>query len=156
MVNMDRIEKTLLNSIFEVFEKIFFVFLEPFEQKGFACRWAASIQFYGANEGEIKAHFTEGIVESMVQNMLNIAKDDVTDTLREDCVKEAINVICGNFLRNLDSSAVFDLSLPFFEPCASGSLPEDHSHPAEDNKLSVSFKADNEMVNVVLLFKHGF
>jgi CheY-specific phosphatase CheX len=51
----------------------------------------------------------------MVQNMLVVDEDGVTQKLTEDCVKEAVNMIGGNFLQKYDSSKVFDLSIPLFK-----------------------------------------
>jgi len=36
----------------------------------------------------------------------------VTEAHVEDCVKEAANMVCGNFLVNLDASKKFTMSLP--------------------------------------------
>jgi CheY-specific phosphatase CheX len=50
----------------------------------------------------------------MVRNMLGLGNGAVTEPHVEDCVKEAANMVCGNFLVNLDASKKFTMSLPAF------------------------------------------
>ncbi len=50
----------------------------------------------------------------MVRNMLGIADEKEIERHVEDCVKEAANMVCGNFLVNLDASKKFAMSIPVF------------------------------------------
>jgi len=104
-----------MTSIFEVFEKMFYVFLEPVEKTHWDHQVVVSIRFTGPMNGIIAAYFSKGLSDVMVQNMLNLDEGEVSEKLREDCLKESVNMICGNFLRSFDSSKVFDLSLPVCE-----------------------------------------
>jgi hypothetical protein len=52
------------------------------------------------------------IAEAMVQNMLNLEGEEITETMMADCVKEAINMICGNFVRRLDPERCFSSRSP--------------------------------------------
>ncbi|MBW2631885.1 MAG: hypothetical protein JRC90_09020 [Deltaproteobacteria bacterium] len=64
----------------------------------------------------------------------------------EDCSKEAVNMICGNFLGKLDSTEVFNLSIPIFNP--------GRSEPSlEENVCRMDFDSDGEKVAVVVSFK---
>jgi CheY-specific phosphatase CheX len=103
----------LLNAIFEVFEKMFFVFFEPLDED-VKYDMISSINFTVSVNGEIKIFFSTGLLETMVQNMLSVNQKDVTENMMEDCAKEAVNMIGGNFLHKLDSSKVFELSIPMF------------------------------------------
>jgi CheY-specific phosphatase CheX len=102
-----------MNSIFEVFEKMFFVFLEPLDED-VKYDMTSSINFTGPLNGEIKVFFAVGLARNMVQNMLSLNEKAVTGKMIEDCAKEAVNMVAGNFLQKLDSSKVFDLSIPVF------------------------------------------
>jgi len=102
-----------MNAIFEVFEKMFFVFLEPLNED-VKYDIISSIKFTGSINGEIRVFFANGLVETMVQNMLSVNQKDVTAKMMEDSAKEAVNMIGGNFLHKLDSSKVFELSIPMF------------------------------------------
>ncbi|MHB8829321.1 MAG: chemotaxis protein CheX [Syntrophales bacterium] len=148
MADMKTTKNALQNSIFEVFEKMFFVFLEHSEIKSLKYRWSASISFSGDKSGKLNVYFSDGIAEVMVQNMLNIQQNEVTDKLREDCIKESANMICGNFLGNFDSSRVFDLSLPLFEEVAGEIIIDDN----DEDKIALNFESGSEMLGVVLSF----
>jgi CheY-specific phosphatase CheX len=114
MENTKKIQEVMMNSIFDVFEKMFFVFLERLDED-VKYDMVTSINFFGPLKGDIKIYFSKAIVRTMVQNMLGLEEKDVTDKEIEDCAKEAVNMISGNFLQKLDSSKVFDLSIPEFE-----------------------------------------
>lgn len=116
MEEMQRINLSLKNSIFEVFEKMFFVFLEPAEAFPAGTETLrAFIRFRGPRSGMIDLLFTPELAEKMVQNLLLKDPDEISDRDVEDCLKESANVVCGNFLRLLDSSVTFDLTIPGFE-----------------------------------------
>ena len=148
MENMQKIKLKLMISIFEVFEKMFYVFLEPADKNDWVHESAASIRFSGPMTGEIEARFSKGIADVMVLNMLSIAEEEITETLKEDCLKESVNMICGNFLRNYDSTKVYDLSIPIYqlgadEPAggASGSL---------EDTLRLEFGSGHGMLGIIL------
>ena len=114
MENTKKIQELLMNAIFEVFEKMFFVFLEPVDED-VKYDMIASINFTGPIKGKIDVLLTRDLACAMVQNMLGVDEDGVTQKLIEDCAKEAVNMIGGNFLQKYDSSKVFDLSIPVFK-----------------------------------------
>jgi CheY-specific phosphatase CheX len=114
MENTKKIQELLMNAIFEVFEKMFFVFLEPVDED-VKYDMIASINFIGPIKGEIDVLLTHDLAGAMVQNMLGVDYGGVTQKLIEDCAKEAVNMIGGNFLQKYDSSKVFDLSIPSFK-----------------------------------------
>lgn len=115
MDNMKKVQEVMMTSIFDVFEKMFFVFLEPWDDD-FKYDMATSIHFSGTTtKGEIKAYLSAGVVRSMVQNMLSLEPEEVTDGAMEDCAKEALNMIAGSFLNKMDAKQVFDLSIPEYE-----------------------------------------
>ncbi len=143
MVNTKKIQEMLMNSIFDVFEKMFFVFLEPYDED-IQYDLMTSIQFSGPMKGEIRTYLSRGIASLMVQNMLGLEPKEVTDNKMEDCAKEALNMIAGNFLNKLEPKEVFDLSIPAYVK-KSDRLSED-SHAA----LSLMFDSDNRYLGIVL------
>lgn len=145
MENMQMIGQTLMMSIFEVFEKMFYIFLEPIDNNGWEHRWTSSIKFSGPMNGEIKAYFSQSLSDAMVQNMLNIESGDITEKLREDCLKESVNMICGNFLRKYDSAKVFDLSLPCFSDENVADLARDTS---SGDQVKMDFEANEGMLGL--------
>jgi len=130
-------------SIFEVFEKMFYVFLEPLDAEGNEYDMEAAIRFEGSLSGEIRILLSMDIVKAMIHNMLGLKEDEITTQRMEDCSKEAVNVICGNFLGKLNSAKVFNLSAPIFRK-QTGSLE------LGKNACRMDFDSDGEKVGVVV------
>ncbi|MEN6469813.1 MAG: chemotaxis protein CheX [Smithella sp.] len=140
---MKKIQEILMNSIFEVFEKMFFVFLEPFDED-IQYDMMTSIQFSGPRKGDIKAYLSKGVASIMAQNMLGLERKDVTDKTMEDCAKEALNMIAGSFLNKLDAKQAFDLSIPVYEK-KSGTFKREN-----DATLSLSFDSDDQYMGITM------
>ncbi len=143
MVNMKKIQEILMNSIFEVFEKMFFVFLEPFDDD-IQYDMVTSIHFNGPMKGEIKAYLSKGVASIMVQNMLGMEPHDVTDKTMEDCAKEALNMIAGSFLNKVDATQVFDLSIPEYEK------KTDKFKKDGNATLSLTFDSDDQYLGITM------
>jgi CheY-specific phosphatase CheX len=107
-----RIEQNLVKAIFDVFEKMYYLYLEPPAGDGGDLKWTASIGFSGVVSGRFEARFSEAIASAMVENSLVLDPSQVTDELREDCLKECVNMICGSFLRLVDSDRIAHLTIP--------------------------------------------
>ncbi len=146
---MGKMREMITTSTFEVFEKMFFNFLEPVEKRAIAYDMAAEIQFKGPFEGAMKMYLSDGLVSSMVQNMLSLSDEEITDSMREDCAREAINMVCGNMLRNYDSSQVFNLSIPTVHKNNQGDLMQIFPEP-EANLWQAVFDSDGETVGILL------
>jgi len=141
--NMKKIAEMLRLSIFEVFEKMFFIFLESSDIDNNEYDMEATIKFNGITDGEVKVLLSSGVIKTMVQNMLDLGEDEIDGQSMEDCSKEAVNMICGNFLGRLDSTKVFNLSIPTFNPgCSEMSLGE--------NVCRMDFDSDGEKVGVII------
>lgn len=143
MDNMKKTQEVLMNSIFEVFEKMFFVFLEPLDED-VQFDMITSIHFSGPMQGEIKAYLSGGIAGIMVQNMLGLEPNEVTEKTMEDCAKEALNMIAGSFLNKLDPKKVFDLSIPAYNK-TSGKFSKN-----PDLTLSLVFDSDDYRMGITL------
>jgi CheY-specific phosphatase CheX len=137
----------LTTAIFEVFEKMFYVFSEPVQADGEHYQMKSSINFSGPVSGEINILLNRAIAETMVKNMLGFDEDEINEVIMADCVKESINMICGNFLRKLDPDRVFHLSIPSFEM-----VSEDlhHGQEGKDREVHLTFAADNGNMAVVM------
>ena len=143
MANMKKIQETLMNSIFEVFEKMFFVFLEPIDDD-IQYDMVTSINFNGPMKGEIKAYLSNGVASIMVQNMLGMEPTEVTDKAMEDCAKEALNMIAGSFLNKVDAKQVFDLSIPVYEK------KTDKVKKDGNATLSLTFDSDDQYLGITM------
>jgi CheY-specific phosphatase CheX len=112
---MEKIRETMTPSIFEVFEKMFYIFLEPLDVRNNEYDMEAATGFKGTMSGDVRILLSREIVRAMVQNMLGLEGDEITGQDIEDCSKEAVNMVCGNFLSKLDSTKVFNLFTPIFK-----------------------------------------
>jgi len=116
MENIKKIEQILTTAIFEVFEKMFFVFSEPLRDEGFPTfEWRAKIAFTGPFAGEMGLDMTTTLARTLARNMLNLEAQEITEAVIADCAKESLNMICGNFLRHVDPAHRATLSIPTFE-----------------------------------------
>jgi chemotaxis protein CheY-P-specific phosphatase CheC len=130
-----KIRTILTTSTFDVFEKMFFIYLEISDAGTHQYDLVTSIRFSGPLEGEIRLCFSDSVVLSMAENMVSMDRNDVTREMKEDCAKEAANMVCGAFVRTLDMTKVFQLTIPVCLPNESavphespGSNREDWQH----------------------------
>jgi hypothetical protein len=137
------IEQKLVKAIFDVFEKMYYLYLEPLDGDESAPEWLASISFTGVLTGRFEALFSEEIAAAMVENSLLLEGDDVTDALREDCLKECVNMICGSFLRLVDSDRIANLTLP---SCSRTKTAPPPGAGGEAGEIRLRFEADGMQV----------
>jgi CheY-specific phosphatase CheX len=140
---MKKIKETMNLSISEVFEKMFFLFLEPLDGESVVYDKAASIRFKGPVKGELRILLSEDIARIMVQNMLGLEEEEVTARYMEDCSKEAANMVCGDFLGKFDGTRVFNLSTPSFLEISGNVDPS-------KNFCRSDFDSDGKKVGVML------
>ena len=150
MAATQTIRKILTTSTFDVFEKMFFIFLELSNTTGRHYDLVTTIQFSGPFDGEIRLGFSDSLVLAMVENMLGMNRSDITRAMKEDCAKEAVNMICGQFLRTLDSTKVFDMALPDCFPAAAAI--QLHS-PGQDLEWCLSFESEKRHLSVLVSLK---
>jgi CheY-specific phosphatase CheX len=115
MANINRTKEMLMKAIFEVFERMFFVFAEPVMEAGADYQIRANIRFSGPMEGAMQISMSEDLAKIMAKNMLSLEDGQVTDPVIADCVKECLNMICGSFVRKIDPDHVFQLAIPSFD-----------------------------------------
>ena len=147
MANIKTIQEMLTRAIFEVFEKMYYIFSEPLRGNGGNYQMKSTITFSGSANGRIQLLLSREIAEVMVKNMLNLEQNEIDLPIMADCVKESLNMICGNFLRKLDPERVFDLSFPTFEMISDDG---DEGPEATDHRLDLTFVADDGHIKVIM------
>ena len=147
MANIKTIQEMLTRAIFEVFERMYYIFSEPLKGNGGNYQMKSTINFSGSANGSIQLFLSRGIAEAMVKNMLNLQQDEIDLPIMADCVKESLNMICGNFVRKLDPERVFDLSLPTFEMISDDA---DKGPEVMDHQVSLTFVADGGNVRLIM------
>jgi CheY-specific phosphatase CheX len=147
MANIKTIQEMLTRATFEVLEKMYYIFSEPLKNSGGNYQMKSTINFSGSANGGIQIFLSHGIAETMAKNMLNLQQDEIDLPIMADCVKESLNMICGNFVRKLDPERVFDLSLPTFEmiPADGDQGPE-----AKDHQVDLTFVTDGGNLRLIM------
>jgi CheY-specific phosphatase CheX len=107
----------------------------------------SAISFNGPVNGMMEVLLSKGIAEVMVKNMLSLDEDEITDPITADCIKEFLNMICGNFVRRLDPEKVFLLSIPTFE-MISGNLHRDRQIKSHEVRLMFAAEGGNVEVSM--------
>ncbi len=144
------IRKVLTTSTFDVFEKMFFIFLEVSNTGGRQYDLITSIHFSGPFDGEIQLGFSDSLMLAMVENMLGVNRSDITQAVKEDCAKEAVNMICGQFLRTLDAAKTFHMALPVCFPDRSA-IQQDST--GQDLERCLSFDSEKGHLSVLASLK---
>ena len=145
---MENVKEILAASIFEVFERMFFIFLEPGGPAPIPdCE--AAIRFDGPRRGTMRILFTRPVARLMVRNLLGLDNGAVTEPHVADCVKEAANMGCGNFLVHLDATKTFTMTLPEFS-ARPGQPPDDRR-----GVVSFDFDCDAGKMRVELTMETG-
>jgi CheY-specific phosphatase CheX len=147
METMEKIQEIMRISIFEVFEKMFYIFLEPSDGMGDDYDVEADIVFNGPVRGSVRILFSLDIANAMVQNMLGLGDDEITEQDTEDCLKEAVNMVCGNLFGKLDSTKVFNLSVPTF-------TRQPESLEMGETTHRIDFDSDDGKVGFIVALSH--
>lgn len=147
---MEKMKEIMENSIFEVFEKMFFISLEHSSVECSDYDMESSISFSGSISGEVKLLLSKKISTVMVQNLLTMKEDVIAEREIVDCSKEAVNMICGNFLAKLDDQTnISDLTIPVF------AKPPEFTLFRHDNVTMLNFVSDDGEVGVVMRLWDG-
>lgn len=133
------IRKILTTSTFDVFEKMFYIFLEMSATGKQQYDLVTSIRFSGPFDGEIRLGLSGSLALAMVENMLSVDQHDITRAMREDCAKEAVNMISGKFLRTLDSTKIFKMELPV---CLPDTSTTQQDSPGQDLEQRLNFESE--------------
>lgn len=143
---MKELRQILIQSIFEVFEKMFYTFLEPTDARYSGFDVASGVDFRGVLSGNITLQLSHNLAKHMVSHLLNLPLDRVTDEQIEDCVKEAASMICGSFVSRADRQNAYDYSPPKFFTILNGSRP---SSAEEPESIRLNFDSDSGRASVV-------
>ncbi len=116
---MDKeMKRIIFETISEVFETMFFTFLEPMadtpqefsSQKGEHIE--AAIEFTGKIVGTVRMFFPLQLAHDITVNFLGAQSDDVEERQILDTMREALNMSVGSLLGVLDQEGTTKLSIP--------------------------------------------
>jgi len=111
---LQHMEHLFRQAMFEVMEKMYFLFLEPSsKEEAVEPNWyTVEVRFSGAWQGMIEIQFSLPIVMAMVENVLGVLEGEKEEQLMEDTMKECVNMIAGNFLQKLEPEKAIHLTIP--------------------------------------------
>lgn len=161
----EEVRKVLTAAVLNIFETMFFTFLEPLEGRGEQEedppeeaealpagtdppreRWLSSdIGFSGVQSGSLTVCLPWEMGETMTKNFLGL-EEEVNEEQMADMAGELANMVCGNFFSALDKKSVITLSPPVTrimdsEEKKRGILPGD---------LVLDFVSEGQVVTCIL------
>ncbi len=112
--------QTVTNSIFEVMETMFFFTVEEKKNMGqelssvfdIQSLRACKITFSGDQSGAIFLMVPRIVLIPMTQNFMGEDGDQLSDELTDGTLKEALNMIAGSALTQLDKESYMGLGIP--------------------------------------------
>ena len=120
---------------------------------------AASVSFSGPFSGRLTMDMTPSGVRELTANMLGKDESHITAEQQQDALKEAINILCGNFLPAIGGSqTIFNIEAPeIISEDASekkdGQLPMAVANLTSDDALcEISLFVDEGTPNNQILF----
>jgi len=110
---LPRARNAFKQALFEVMEKMYFVFLEPVSEEGLEeGLHAVEVGFSGPWEGKITVYFSPDLLFFMINNVLGLEEREIDDKVRIDTAKECTNMVAGSFLRKFEPEKAIHLSIP--------------------------------------------
>ncbi len=114
------LRQTIYETLSEVFETMYFTFLEPLfetptqEEIGAtdASYYEATISFQGAKSGRFRFYLPQGLARGITVNFLGVNATDVNESQVLDTVKETANMAVGSLLGRVDPGGTMKLGLP--------------------------------------------
>ncbi|MCP3939900.1 MAG: chemotaxis protein CheX [Desulfobacteraceae bacterium] len=115
-----RLIQQVTNSIFEVMETMFFLTVEeqqksdpplqaqPVSEEIKAC----SIKFSGSFSGTIFLEIPMELLKTMTENFMGQDLSPLSEEYMEGTLKEALNMIAGNTLTQIDKTSYMGLGIP--------------------------------------------
>jgi len=114
----DQRMQDLCDVVRDSLEKLAFLFASadsPREPIPFQDAMTAIASFSGAFSGYLAVSITPPALTELAANMLGIESDEIEEEHQQDALKEAVNIICGNWLPvEGGDEAIFHIDAPQF------------------------------------------
>jgi len=113
------VRDAIFQTFSEVFETMFFTFLEPVselparEEAALPGHYIeASIGYSGGYRGDFRFYFPLGLAKNITINFLGVNDDEVTGSQIRDTAAETANMAIGGLLGKLDPAGTASLAIP--------------------------------------------
>lgn len=120
----DRLHEAVFQTFSEVFETMFFTFLEPVpappaKNGGNPGEYLeAQISYSGGCRGSFRFYFPRGLARNITVNFLGVNDEEVTESQIRDTVAETANMAIGSLLGKLDPQGKGLLAFPMVRDLA--------------------------------------
>ncbi|MFC1523580.1 chemotaxis protein CheX [Thermodesulfobacteriota bacterium] len=115
----EQLKRTIFETMSEVFETMFFTFLEPVSalpsegSVGENLEYIeGKISFMCDTEGGVSIYFPRGLAQFITVNFLGFEEEEVTERQILDTVRETVNMSVGSLLGKIDPEGVCNLQIP--------------------------------------------
>ncbi len=115
----ESIKKVVNKTISEVFEMMFFTFLEPLTDVPPEDEWGENavmirgfISYKGDITGDFLFYFPKNLARNITVNFLGVAAEELDDHKITDTTAEAVNMVVGSLLGKLDPGGTCTLGIP--------------------------------------------
>ena len=153
----DKLGNKLSGIVIKTLEQLAYVFFSRADADAdlsSAESMAASVSFTGPFSGRLTMDMTPSAVRELTANMLGEDESHITAEQQQDALKEAINILCGNFLPAIGGSqTIFNIDAP--KILSKGESGEKEGQrpmavanlSADDALCEISFFVDGESSN---------
>lgn len=134
---MKQIFQTMRQVIFEIFGDMFFMFPEEYDEGvEFPSNWI-KYRIIVSNDKDffLNFYFTPGQAKLMAENFLGEEAEDISDTIIDETLKEAVNVLGGNLLNRIHED--YHLGIP--EKCTTEKT---------DRLTDISLETESLLLNI--------
>ncbi len=115
----ERFKKVAQETFGEVFETMFFTFLEPIDElpgpDAFACDddyIQADISYHGPHAARFAVYLPRRLATNITMNFLGADEEDINDEQMLDTAKETANMAVGSLLGKIDPAGESKLHIP--------------------------------------------
>lgn len=145
---LQRARNSFRQSIYEVMEKMYFIFLEPVSDGlDEEHMHEAEVDFSGLWAGKITVLFSSELLKLMISNVLGLDDEEIGEKITEDTAKECVNMVAGSFLRKFEPDKALHLSIPSYHGVKYFKKP--------DGQIIFTMEADRGRMYAILNIKEG-
>jgi hypothetical protein len=164
----EEIRKAAIFATLNIFETMFFTFLEPTEGNGslekkiteevkeFDLRpesqnaglLKSEIHFTGFHSGFLRLFIPYDLGKVLTMNFVGF-EEEVTEPQLMDMAGELTNMICGNLFSSLDKTSVYTLSSPSTQRISL----QDKLKSADSEDISLDFSTEGQQISITIQFE---
>lgn len=147
----DKIIKTMIGSTIRTFEQMAFleVIEEKNKEKGQDFDFKVGIKTLEPLPSKILMMMSKELIEKITENIYSDTVENLTIDVIADCLKELLNVLTGNFLRDYyGERKKYDMKIPEI-------MIEDLKKSKNDDELDFDFNAEGIFFRIKFIYEKG-